>query len=168
MASCIVYYSLSGNTEYAAKYLGDKLGAEVFGVEESEKRKGVFGFIKSGFQAVSGQPALISPDSFGYVEDFDTVWLLSPIWAGNANPAMNAFLDGAKLSDKTVHIVTFQADPDAGSAPKVHEYLSKRVAEKGGRVGRTWALHSASPGKFAGEEALSSQIDTVLSEFRAS
>lgn len=164
MASCVVYYSLYGNTEYAAKYLGEKLNAEVFGIEESEKRKGVFGFIKSGFQAVSGQPALISPDSFGYVEDFDTVWLLSPIWAGNANPAMNAFLDGAGLRDKTVHLITFQADPDAASAPKVHEHLSRRVAEKGGRVGRTWALHSATPGNFAGEEALTAQMQKVLTD----
>lgn len=161
MATAIVFYSRSNNTRYAAEQLAKKLDARTIELEEPGNRKGVFGFIKSGFQAASTGTTKILGEPWKEIGPYDTLYLLTPIWASNGTPAMNTFLANAELHGKQVTVVTFQADPGLGGSDKVHDSISRRVVARGGTVERCVALHSATPGKFAGEEHLSAQLSRL-------
>jgi hypothetical protein len=158
MATAIVFYSRSDNTRYAAGHLAEKLGAKSIELAEPGNRTGILGFLKSGFQAATSGTTQLVGQPWKEIEEYDTVYLLTPIWASNGTPAMNTFLANVELHGKRITVVTFQADPGLGGSEKVHESISRRVADKGGSVDRCVALHSAPPGKFAGEEHLKAQL----------
>jgi hypothetical protein len=158
MATAIVFYSRSENTRYAAEQLAKKLDARIVELQEPGSRRGVFGFLKSGFQAATTGTAELVGEPWSDIGPYDTLFLLTPIWASNGTPAMNTFLANADLHGKRVTVVTFQADPALGGSDKVHNSIRQRVEDRGGSVDRCVALHSAPPGKFAGEEHLSAQL----------
>ena len=164
MPTAVVYYSKSGNTRFAADELGRRLQAPVVAVEAGSPReyRGILGFIRGGFRSVRQKSSTIKGEPWNELTGVDEIYLLSPIWAGSANPVINGFLDNADLRGKTVHVATFQADPKGDRAPVVHQYLKRRIAECGGSPGRTWALESEAPGKFAGEDKLRAQVDRIL------
>lgn len=142
--------------------LAEKIGAETIELSETTGRRGIFGFIKSGFQAVKKKSSELSGKPWDRAREFDTLYLMTPIWAGNGTPAMNAFLENADLNGKTVFTVTLQADPNTKGNEKVHEYLRGRIEEKGGTVEGSFALHSASrPGAFAGEEHIKNEVEKI-------
>lgn len=137
---------------------------------ERERRTGLLGFLGGGFQARSGRPATLLGNPWeGLVPDRD-VYLVGPIWAGSASPALRAFLLGAgddgphdaTLRGTRVRIVTVQADPAHGSAPAIHGELSELVVRAGGAVVATIAITGASPGKTADRDSLREQIDGLF------
>jgi hypothetical protein len=162
MATAIVFYSRSNNTRYAAEQLAEKLDATTIELEEPGSRTGVLGFLKSGFQAASSGATQLMGEPWKKVDQYDTLYLLTPIWASKGTPAMNTFLANADLHGKQVTVVTFQADPGLAGSDKVHHSISRRVETAGGMVERCVGLHSASPGRFAGEEHLRAQLSKLV------
>lgn len=162
MNRCIVYFSKDGNTEYTAKLLASEIGGELIKLTEKSPRNGVIGFMKSGFQAVSKSSSELIGDPWNLIEGFDFIFLMTPIWAGNGTPAINAFLDKANLKGKTISIITLQSDTTHKGIEKVHDYLMKRVESKGGTTTECFALTGSTPGKFAGEEHLKNEFKRVL------
>lgn len=162
MSTAIVYYSLSNNTRTVAEILAERTGGALIRLEENTSRGGFFGFLKSGFQAATRRMSRLSGEPWEAVRPFDTLYLLTPIWASNGTPAMNAFLSKADLEGKTATIITLQADPDKDGSDKVHDHIRSIVEKKGAAVASAYALHSASPGQFAGKEYLAAQVDNLL------
>ena len=61
MKKAIVYYSMSGNTDYVAKYISDKIDADLIKIEPKKEypNKGIKKFLWGGKSAVMGEtPAL--------------------------------------------------------------------------------------------------------------
>lgn len=162
MKRCIVYFSKDGNTEYTAKLLASEVGGELIKLTEKTTREGIVGFLKSGFQAVSKSSSELTGDPWSMIEGFDFIFLMTPIWAGNGTPAINAFLDKANLEGKSISIITLQSDVSHKGIEKVHDYLMKRVASKGGITTESFALTGSTPGKFAGEDHLKNEFKRVL------
>jgi flavodoxin len=162
MPTAIVYYSLSGNTKTAAEFLARELDAALIRIEENTSRSGFFGFMKSGFQAATKRMSKVVGEPWSEAATYDTLYLLTPIWASNGTPAMNAFLDNADFSGKRVTVVTFQADPETKGSEKTHDHIRGIVEAKGGAVEGTHAFHSTNPGKHAGEDHILSQVREVL------
>jgi flavodoxin len=162
MKRCIVYFSKDGNTEYTARLLASEIGGELIKLTEKTKRDGVIGFMKSGFQAVSKASSELAGEPWKLIEGYDFIFLMTPIWAGNGTPAINAFLDNADLKGKSVSIITLQSDVSHKGIEKVHDYLMKRVESKGGMTSECFALTGSTPGKFAGEDHLKNEFKRVL------
>jgi hypothetical protein len=162
MSDCVVFYSRSGNTRFVADEIARRKGAETVRLEEQKPRKGVLGFIRSGYQAKTRKASLLKGEPWDRIGNCETMYLLTPIWAGNGTPAVNAFLDRADLSGKKVILVTLQADAAGAGSADVHRYLTGRIGAAGGEVAGTHALHSAVPGKFAGEEQLLSEAEKIF------
>jgi hypothetical protein len=89
---------------------------------------------------------------------------MTPIWAGNGSPAINAFLDNADLSGKKVFLVTVQADPHFEKSGEVHEFLKNRITEKGGTFTEAYALNGSRPGSFAGEDHIRRQVAKITGD----
>ena len=91
----IVYYSLSGKTAALAENLTKSLNAKSIRIEDLKPRRGILGFIRSGFESSTGRLAKIKPiDSLGEagLNDYSAVLLLAPIWASNICSPLRAFL----------------------------------------------------------------------------
>lgn len=162
MSISVVYFSRYGNARFVAQAIAGRLEAELVELAETRQRKGVIGFLVRGLQASSGKSSELVGTPWEEVRGRDTLYLVTPIWAGNCTPAMNAFLDRADLTGALTHAVTLQADPDKKGSDRVHKYIHRRVEECGGRAGNAFGLHSAAPGDFAGEEHLRKQVASIV------
>lgn len=154
--AAIVFFSRDGSTRRAAQILSEQLDATLVELEEAKARTG---FIASGFRAKTKRSSQLAGDPWADVRGENTIILAAPIWAGSGNPAMNGFLDQADLSDKTVYLLTLQADPKRGSSGTVIDHYRSRVEHAGGTVAGSRAITGASPGKTAGEEQLRAALE---------
>ena len=100
MKAVIVYYSLEGNTDYAAKLLAEELGADLLRLEPeipypTDKKK----FLIGGKDATFGVEPPLKSYSFN-ADDYDTVIFGTPLWAWTMAPPLKTFISGNKLSGK--------------------------------------------------------------------
>ena len=101
MKRLVVYYSLSGNTEEAAKKLAEKLGAELLKLETVKpmpKRFAAQIFVGGGQVMFHHVPELKPLEKD--ISAFDELILGSPIWNSRGVPAVNAFLKDEKAAAK--------------------------------------------------------------------
>ena len=101
MKRLVVYYSLSGNTEEAAKKLAERLGADLLKLETVKPMPKSFAaqIIVGGGQVTFHhvpELKLLEKD----VGAFDELILGSPIWNSKGVPAVNAFLQDANAAAK--------------------------------------------------------------------
>ena len=158
----IVYYSKNSNTEILAKLLEEKYKGKLIKLEEQTKRRGFFGFIKSGYQASTGRQSKLINKPWEDIEDCGELYLCTPIWAGKTTPAMNKFLANAEFENKDVIIVTMMADPKLNGASNVHEHMKAIVEEKGGKVSKCIGLNGTSPFEQGEKNHIKRQFDTCL------
>ncbi len=105
MKTAIVYFSLSGNTEFAAKKIAEKLNAELIRLQpekaypDSGFRKFFYGG-KSAFMKEA--PALENPPFV--LKDYDCVILGTPVWAGTFAPPLRTLIreNAGKWGEKRV------------------------------------------------------------------
>ena len=105
MKRLIVYYSLSGNTEEAAKKIAKELGADLLKLETVKAMPKSFAaqiMVGGGQVAFNHIPKLkpfdVDPDSY------DEIILGSPIWNSKGVPAVNAFLKDEKAAAKVTSL----------------------------------------------------------------
>lgn len=158
----IVYYSKNGNTEIVAELLAEKYHGRVFVLEEKCRRKGLFGFIKSGFQALAKKQSVLLNTPWKELKDYDILYLCTPIWAGNITPAMNTFMANADLTDMEITIVTVQADTQLERSERAQNYLTELVKKKGGIVKKCIGLSGSSPFEKGDRNNIKRQFDTCL------
>lgn len=130
MKALVVYYSLTGKTEAAAQAIADYLKVKIIKIEEIGFRRGIWGFIKSGFEAVTGSCSELKPMDFD-LSEYDTILIGSPVWAGSPTPAVNAFISEAELKRKKVIIFFTQFSKKNERAVQL---LREKIKRKGGNV----------------------------------
>lgn len=162
MSIAVVYYSVSGNSRYVARKLAKRVHAKLIEIAETDPIRGVFGFLKGGFRAVTNRYPSIEGAPWKEIAPHETVYLLTPIWASRGAPAMAAFLQAADFSGKEVFIATLQADPSGQGSHRVQESMRHRIEKKGGSVEQSYTLHTAPPGRFAGEQHLEQELSKIL------
>ena len=159
MSSAIVYYSRSNNTRTGAEYIANKMGSELIELIEAKGRKGLTGFIKSGYQAVSGKTSQLQGNPWDKAAKHSSLYLMTPIWGGKTTPAMNAFLNKADFKGKDVTVITFQADDKGSGSEGVYSNIRQAVETGGGTFSGGYAMHSTAPGRFAGKEYIEKQLN---------
>jgi flavodoxin len=120
MRTLIVYYSLEGNTAWAAEKLAAGLNASLLRLEPEKAYpdSGVKKFLWGGKSAVMGETPPLKPYAFR-PEDWDRIVFGFPVWAGNIAPPIRTFVhDHAReLADKSVAV--FACESGAGGEKAV-------------------------------------------------
>lgn len=128
MKNLIVYYSWSGNTEVVAKEIQQRTGGDLFKIEEVKERSSFGGAAISAFWGLKSN---IKPIGIS-LDEYDNIFIGTPVWAGHCTPAVNAFISQVKLPNKKVYAFVTQAD---GRFPQaVIDAISKKVEQRGGKA----------------------------------
>lgn len=130
MRDLVVYYSRTGKTEMAARAVAKVLSADLRCLREKRGRRGLFGFLRSGYEATMGlQSELVDADYS--LEGYDRVVLCQPVWASSATPAMNRFL--ARI-DPRGRSFALLAVSGGGAADALFAKVSASLEARGGKV----------------------------------
>ena len=101
--SIILYYSFEGSTKRVATYLGEKLNipCEQIKLEKDFSSKGFTKYVWGGSQVVMKKKPTLET-LYVNLDEYDTVFLGSPIWAGSYAPAIRTLLEDGILKDKNI------------------------------------------------------------------
>ena len=92
MKTLLVYYSRTGNTRMIANTISENIECDVEEIVEKDKRKGIIGYIKSGYQASRGKVDHIE-DSKYELSDYDVLIIGTPVWAGKMAVPVRTYLN---------------------------------------------------------------------------
>lgn len=130
MRTAIVYYSMSGNTEYVAEKIADKLKASdelrliKICPQKAYPDKGAKKFLWGGKSAVMGDTPKLLPYEFN-VNDYDRIIIGTPVWASTFVPPLKTFFnENPDINKKSVAVFTCFSGGGADKAIlKLKKYL---------------------------------------------
>lgn len=103
MKTLVVYYSFEGNTRFIACAIAEAIGADLLELKP-KKEIGTHGFMKyvwGGRQVVlKRKPALLPLDR--QPQDYDLLFIGTPVWAYSYSPPVHTFFSTANLSGKKI------------------------------------------------------------------
>lgn len=107
MKTIVVFYSHEGSTRRAAEYIADGLRADIgeIRVKKPIPYSGPGKFLIGGCQALLERRVPIEKLDFD-PQEYDSIILGTPVWAGRCAPAINTFLKEYKVADKVDRIFT--------------------------------------------------------------
>ena len=117
MNTAVVYYSLEGNTDYAARKIADSLGADMLRIY-SKKVYPTSGFRKffwGGMSVVMSEAPDLEPYEFDSTA-YDRVILGFPVWASNITPPLRTFVTENDLRGKRIAAFACQSGNGAEKA----------------------------------------------------
>lgn len=99
----VVYYSLEGNTRFIAEKIAAATGADVLEIKTKTQNKvsHVTGGIRTLFNNFSHKIPEILPQNIT-VQDYDLIFIGTPVWSFSYTPAIKAFLVKAELQGKNI------------------------------------------------------------------
>ena len=99
----VIYYSKTGNTKIVAETIAKQTKADIEELKWKReiKSKGFFKYFLGGYNSKLRRNVKILPLEKN-LEDYDTIFIGTPIWAGNMNPAIRTFLKNHPLQNKKV------------------------------------------------------------------
>jgi hypothetical protein len=126
----VLFVTRDGHSRALALDLGARLGSEVREIGDLEKRKGLFGWLRSGRQAAMGEATPIGDPQVD-LSAVKSVALVQPVWASAICPPIRTWLRAheKELDGKRVAILS-----SAYSTPPL-AIRGKYEAEFGARLG---------------------------------
>ena len=114
MRTLIVYYSLEGNTAYAAEKIASELNASSLRIEpvKAYPNSGFRKFFWGGKSAVMAETPDLQPYDFD-ASAYDRIIFGFPVWAGNVTPPIRTFVRDNPLEGK--HIAAFACQSGSGA-----------------------------------------------------
>lgn len=127
MKSIVIYYSLDGNTKYAAGKIATKLGADLIQlIPAKEYPTGkISKYFWGGKSATFGEAPKLDPYRFDQ-NQYDLVVLGTPVWAGTFTPPLRTFIRENKLTDKKIALF---ACCSGGKTEKCFEQMKKEAGD---------------------------------------
>lgn len=127
MKKAIVYYSMSGNTEYVAKYISEKMDADLIKIEPKKEypNKGIKKFLWGGKSAVMGETPALEKYEFDS-NKYDYIIFGTPVWASSFTPPIRTFIKENREKLKGKKVATFICYMGGGAdkaIEKLKEYL---------------------------------------------
>ena len=105
MKTLVIYYSYSGHTRTVADKIAADESYDIAEIKDVKRPGKLKAYLAGCFAAIKGKAWTILPIEADLTV-YDRLILLSPIWAGNTPPAVNAFLtllpEGKKISVKLI------------------------------------------------------------------
>ncbi len=119
MKTAIIYYSMSGNTAFAAEKLAEEIRADLIRIQpvKAYPDKGLRKFLRGGKSAVMAETPELEPYTFN-AEAYDRIIIGFPVWAGNITPPVRTFVmeNREKLSGKRIDAFACQSGSGAEKA----------------------------------------------------
>lgn len=117
MKALIVYYSMSGNTEYAAGRIAERLGADLLRLEPEKAYpdSGIRKFLWGGKSAVMAEKPRLKPYQFD-ADSYDTIIFGFPVWAANIAPPVRTFISENEMRAARYAAFACQGGSGAGKA----------------------------------------------------
>lgn len=127
MKSAVIYFSLDGNTKYAAGKIADRLGADLIRlIPDKEYPTGkISKYFWGGKSATFGETPKLEPYRFDQ-NQYDLVILGTPIWAGTFTPPLRTFIKENNLADKQIALF---ACCSGGKTDKCFEQMKKEAGD---------------------------------------
>ncbi len=91
MKTLVVYYSRTGNTKMIAESISNALNSDIEEIIDTEKRSGIIGYIKSGYEASRGKLSEIRESKYD-PSQYDLLIIGTPIWASKMAVPVRAYL----------------------------------------------------------------------------
>lgn len=93
MRTAVVYYSMSGNTEYVAKEIAAEVPADLIRLvpKKAYPNKGVRKFLWGGKAAIMSETPDLEPYEFDAAA-YDRIVFGSPVWASRVAPPLRTFI----------------------------------------------------------------------------
>lgn len=122
MKRIIVYYSLSGNTKEAVETIADKLGCETLQIDTVKAMPKSFAarILVGGGQVAMNKIPKIKPVDKDF-DDYDEIFIGTPIWNSKGVPAINAFLMDEKVCSKVTGLIITSGGGDIDKCVKALE-----------------------------------------------
>lgn len=114
MKTLVVYYSMSGNTKFAAELIARNLGADIMPLEpvRSYPRSTIGKYIFCGKAATFGEKPKLK--SYRYdPADYERIVIGTPVWNSRLAPPINTFLNNCDMRNKTTAAFFSSAGGDA-------------------------------------------------------
>ena len=117
MKTLIVYYSLEGNTEYAASKIAEIGGFDTLRLVPVKKYpdSGFRKFFWGGKSAVMAETPELEPYVFD-ADSYDRIIFGFPVWAGNVTPPIRTFVKENDLKGKQIAAFACQSGSGAEKA----------------------------------------------------
>ncbi|WP_432662875.1 flavodoxin [Wukongibacter baidiensis] len=116
----VVFYSFEGNTKFIAEGISDIVGADLLELKPKKDvaSKGFMKYVWGGRQVITGKkPELLPMDK--NLDDYDLIFIGTPIWASRYAPAINTFLDTTQINGKKIAFFCCHAGGGNGKAFKM-------------------------------------------------
>lgn len=125
MNTAVVYYSLEGNTKYAAEKIATKLNADLIQITPTKEYPTgkVSKYFWGGKSATFGESPKLEAYDFDQ-NQYDLVILGTPIWAGTFAPPLRTFIRENELMEKKIALF---ACCSGGATEKCFEQLKKET-----------------------------------------
>ena len=103
MKILVVYYSLDGNTKLIAESISQAVKADILELKPVKEitRNNFLKIFSGGKQAITKAEPELHPFNVK-PEDYDVIFLGTPVWAWTYAPALRTFFKKVKLKDKKV------------------------------------------------------------------
>ena len=100
MKAMVVCYSRTGNTKLVAEKIAEGLNVELEEIKDKKDRKGVFGFLRSGYESIFKKLTDIQSINKN-TEEYDLVIVGSPVWVGKLSSPVRTYmvLHGRKIKN---------------------------------------------------------------------
>ncbi len=99
----VVYYSLEGTTRHVAESMAETTNADLLALRPRQEvpPQSLLKYPIGGFQALTKQKPALHPLERD-PQDYDLLFVGTPVWAGQYTPAVRSFFAQTDLQDKAV------------------------------------------------------------------
>jgi len=129
MKILVTYYSRTKITETVARKIQESLDCDMEEIIDLKSRLGIFGWIKSCFDAIRRNPTKIKPLEKN-PSDYDLVIIGTPVWASSTSSATLTYLEENKEKFKDVSFFcTCGSGGYSETFSKMEEIVDKKAVE---------------------------------------
>jgi len=101
MKVLIAYYSMKGTTKRVAEALAGRLRCDIEEIRSVRSRKGLWGFVVSGFEVAFKQLGTIHPTKLDPAA-YDLIIIGTPVWGNNMSSLTRTYLTQYRMKFKRV------------------------------------------------------------------
>ncbi len=137
MERIILYYSDGGKTKVVAETLALNFMCDICQIRDLKKRDGFRNRLSSTIDAFRENKTEIYPPTLD-LEEYDTIYIGTPIWASNPTPAIITLIDRCDLRGKDLVLFTTSNSSGEGALEK----MEMKIRARGGRVVQQFNLNT--------------------------
>jgi len=121
----VIYYSFEGNTRLIAESVAEVIGADLLDLKPKQdvKAKGFMKYFWGGRQVFRGQAPELHPFEKD-LNDYDILFIGTPVWAFSFAPALKTFFKTVAFSNKKVAVFCCHGGGKMKTLEKIKAALS--------------------------------------------